>query len=104
MFETFSKRKNRLQKSGQVDVYQYSEMPEAFRVQVIHIWRDGIGIFKPFPEPYENSSRTIHGWWVTIRDMMARELGVFFLHNPHDNHFEDCARFFLECPTGPCLD
>ena len=32
MFETFSKREKRLEKSGQQDVYQYEVLPQAFRV------------------------------------------------------------------------
>ena len=42
IFELFSKRQKRLR--GEVhDVYQYEEIPEKFRVQVVHIVKDTIG-------------------------------------------------------------
>jgi hypothetical protein len=43
ILDIFSKRQKVAEKSGQLDVYQYDDLPKAFRVQVIHIWRSVIG-------------------------------------------------------------
>ena len=41
-YELFSKRQQRVR--GEVpDVYQYEDIPQALRVQVVHIWRDVLG-------------------------------------------------------------
>ncbi len=45
IMETFSKRKKRLERAGQQDIYQYDVLTEPFRVQVIHIWNSTIGVF-----------------------------------------------------------
>ena len=42
----YSKRKKAAEKAGQEDVFQYDVLPEAFRVQVIHIWVDAIGSWR----------------------------------------------------------
>jgi hypothetical protein len=41
--ETFSKRQQRLASAGKPVLYQYYKLPEAFRVQVIHIWQSALG-------------------------------------------------------------
>jgi hypothetical protein len=45
IYETFSKRKKRIENAGKLEVYQYDELPDAFRVQVGHIWRESLGQF-----------------------------------------------------------
>ena len=70
IFELFSKRQKRLR--GEVhDVYQYEEIPEKFRVQVVHIVKDTIG-----QDNYEDwASHT----YKMIHETLCREYGVFTL-------------------------
>ncbi len=43
IYETYSKRLKKRKQAGQPDVYQYDELPQPLRVQIIHIWDDAIG-------------------------------------------------------------
>ena len=45
IFDTYSKRRKKVEKAGTPDVYQYDHLPEPLRVQVIHIWNDALGIY-----------------------------------------------------------
>jgi hypothetical protein len=36
IFETFSKRKRRIENAGKQDVYQYTDLPQPFRIQIFH--------------------------------------------------------------------
>jgi AbiJ-like protein len=101
VYETFSKRMKRLSQQGQTDVYQYKELPQAFRVQVVHIWKDAI----PLDTPYGSS------YWQGIHDVMARELGVFRLptlqpppstRNPSNHDY--CVNFLLSSTPDNALD
>jgi hypothetical protein len=42
--ELYSKRRKAEQRSGQPDIYLYDRLPGPFRNQVVHIWRDLIGV------------------------------------------------------------
>ena len=64
IFETFAKRKQKVENAGKLVIYSYDQLPEAFRVQVIHILRSEI------PDPRI---------WELVHSMMAREMGVFDL-------------------------
>src|ERR1041385_1194123 len=71
MYDLFSKRQKKLR--GEIpDVYQYDKFPEAFRVQVIHIWRDAFGD----PNAYNSRTDEIYR---TVHDALAREYGWFVL-------------------------
>ena len=80
--DIFSKRQRRLR--GELpDVYQYTDLPTTFRRQVIHILRDIIGNGQQYSEASE--------YYQAIHDILAREFGVFTLHeystNPQDTVF-----------------
>lgn len=71
IFETFSKRRKRLENAGKKDVYQYDRLPSEFCVQAIHIWRSAIG-----------RGVDAHGYdtpalknWKYIHDTLAQEKG-----------------------------
>lgn len=69
--DLFSKRQKRLR--GDIpDVYQYDVIPEGFRVQVAHIWRDAFGS----PNAYDSKTEEIYR---TLHDSLAREYGLFAL-------------------------
>ena len=86
----YPKRKQQEERTGHADVYQY-ELPRAFRVQVVHIWRDALGSKKG---PSVSLER-IGNRWKQFHDLVARELGVFHLTNDRD--YEDmCCNWFLD--------
>jgi hypothetical protein len=95
IIDLYSKRKNRAKKGDQPEVYQYEELPLAFRRQVIHIWRTAIGIYR-----YEFGKIIHHEnykLWSTIYNLLDRELGLSepCLTSSYDP-FEQCKSFLLD--------
>jgi hypothetical protein len=104
VFETFSKRKKRLENLGKQNVYQYDQLPETFRVQVVHIWNSAIGAYyRPSGYSYGESSPA-NKYWEFIFSTMRRELGVFNLAHPHDSPAEQCRQFLLGAGVDSALD
>lgn len=95
IFETFSKRRKRLEKTAQEDVYQYGHFPVPFRVQVIHILRDTIGRCTYSSGGYQYGNETASGIWKTIHGIIAREEGQFYLGDPYDTTEKQCCDFLL---------
>ena len=77
VFEIYSKRRAR--ELGNVpDVYQYDKIPHAFKVQIIHIWGDAIGI--PYVTAHGDSAiRSIRQTYHNIVQVLRREYGFFKL-------------------------
>ncbi|MGH4084064.1 STM4504/CBY_0614 family protein [Klebsiella pneumoniae] len=95
--DLFSKRQKRLR--GEVpDVYQYTELPYSFRVQVIHIITETIG------DSYRAGSES-EQIYEAISNALCREYGVFSLTRSSRGHFESIRDFFLnEQNYERCLD
>ncbi|EGR0659888.1 hypothetical protein FG135_18740 [Vibrio cholerae] len=73
MFDLFSKRQKRLR--GDVpDVYSYDLLPEALRVQIIHIWGDSLGNNDQYW-----GVRNVRDAYKFIVDTLCREYGLFQL-------------------------
>ena len=68
VYETWSRRQKRLSNQGQIEVYQYTKLPEAFRGQIRYIWRDAIG---PVQYGHTFSTKT----WINVHDTIARAKG-----------------------------
>src|ERR1700722_12542176 len=96
VFETFSKREKRLRNAGKQDVYQYDVLPQAFRIQVIHIWKGAIGSCRDHRAP--NSA------WTYIHGTLTRELGLFSLSQHAKDIAEECKNFMLAADTAGALD
>ena len=97
IFELFSKRQRKLR--GEVpDVYQYKNIEQNFRVQVVHIVRDTIG----FDQNYNNYSNRVYK---DIHRILCKEYGVFTLKEYADSNFSAVFDYFLSQKTHEkCLD
>jgi hypothetical protein len=105
IFETFTKRQNRLRNVGVQDVYQYDLLSTAFRTQVIHIWNSAIGVYyRPQSAFVHRPDSPSNKWWETIHDVLAREHGVFALGNAGSNAAEFCREYILQAETSGALD
>jgi AbiJ N-terminal domain 4 len=95
----YSKRKKLIEKGSSPEIYQYEDIPMEFRRQVIHIWNTAI---VPFCGTINQQ------WWVEIRDILLRELGLFSLasnknFNSYDKNssaFEECKLFLINKETS----
>ena len=98
--ETFTKRRDKARKAGSPDVFQYEELPEALRIQIIHIWRSSIGTYGQGEYNVEPANNI----WAGIHDNLAREFGVFNLVDSGGNAQARCERFLQEASTDGALD
>lgn len=94
ILDIFSKRQKRLR--GEVpDVYTYSELPNALRTQIVHIWFDTLGQGNEYSDGPGNAYKV-------IVDALCREYGVFRLPPTKDrgirNYINELANFLLAEP------
>ncbi len=102
--ETYSKRQRRLEGAGKQDVYQYDELPPAFRVQVIHIWNDAIGVYYDTHGYSSGRTSPANRFWSLIHSAMARELGVFTLTGKSGDPDEQSRKYLMIADTASALD
>lgn len=105
--DLYSKRKKLTEHGEQPEVYQYTDLPQPFRRQVIHIWLSAIG-------PYREQDRfgrysgnpSVNQLWNNIHKDLARELGLFNLGIKGENSFYQCKSFLLnkDTPIDNILD
>ncbi|MCM0082119.1 hypothetical protein L4X63_11005 [Geomonas sp. Red32] len=89
VMDLFSKRQKRIR--GQVpDVYQYEDIPNPLRVQIVHIVKDAFGKDRTGNDYPESAFKFIH-------ESLCREYGVFKLHEYPDSDFQAVYDYFLKC-------
>jgi hypothetical protein len=100
VLDLFSKRRRTARSAVQPDVYQYDDLPQSFRVQVIHIWATAIsGDHYIFESP-----RFLDGpVWEVLSQAMARELGLMRLSSELDP-FHQVQHFFVNASVEHALD
>lgn len=86
--DLFSKRK--LRSLGVApDPFTYDSLPNALRVQIIHIWRDALGQ----PDGYASQTNEIYE---QMNQMLAREFGMFTLkQSQYETDFEAVSNYLL---------
>jgi hypothetical protein len=102
-YELYSKRQKAKEKAGQEDVYQYDDLPNPFRVQVIHLWAQAIGEWYG-SRAYGMTDTLANTMWKQIYGYMIDEKGVFALVKGADNPHEQCCNYLLNAPTLDALD
>jgi hypothetical protein len=101
----FSKREKRKRTLGQEDVFQYDTLPEAFRVQVMHLWRDALGewrvtgVYPGFGVRYAPNK-----WWQQLYEVYIREKGLVTLVAGGSNPCDQFREYFAQAPTEDALD
>lgn len=102
IFNLFSKRQADAAKSGQTDVYQYSDIPSNLRVQVQQIAIEGIG---HVGAPGDNIIRgdVENDWWLRIERVYLREKGLDAIAHERFAGARILA-FMRNCATEEWLD
>src|SRR5438067_859509 len=98
IFETYTKRKKR--ELGLPEVYQYTKIPEALRIQVVHIWIELFGRGQARSRLYDHADNEI---WYEMRKILAHERGVHALAGEEDP-FLDCLKFVTMGGTDDFLE
>ena len=92
--DLFSRRK-RIADGKTPDVYQYDELPQVLRVQIVQIMRDAVGAYHKYRTPHSDyKAKENNEGWEIIHDSVAREHGVFKLAEG-SNPFLSCNNFLL---------
>lgn len=95
VFDTFTKRKRRAAGAGQPVKWDYENVPEALRTQVVYILMETLGGYR-VPHRYDiYEPPPSNGRWEFIRGAVARERGVFSLTGTDDNPCEQCVKLLL---------
>ena len=91
-FELYSKRQKKIE--GRLpQIFTFNELPQPFRVQVVHIIRDAIGRVN---ENFRvTSSRLIEESFEEINNVLCREFGVFCLVRGEGGYQHDVIEFLL---------
>jgi len=101
VYETFSKRQQRLASQGVPSLYQYGDLPRAFRVQVVHIWREALGSLVD-----NRGQPAVNAWsalWGAIEHTIQRERGLFSI-GQGGSSADRCEDFLLNKDTDSALD
>jgi hypothetical protein len=93
LLNLFSKRMKHLR--GELpDIYRYDDLPNKLRVQVIHLWRETLGISEyDGLRGWNSAARTT---WLPLNRALKKERGVFVLNTERkENPEEEIAAYFL---------
>jgi AbiJ N-terminal domain 4 len=95
-FETFGKRQKKLR--GDIpDVYIYDNLPQSFRVQIIHLTSENLGDLESYNDHY-GYGETVRSSYQAIVDILRKELGVFYLPpstNYTESYIEELSKYIL---------
>jgi hypothetical protein len=92
VMDLYFKRK-RKERGDVPDVYQYEELPDALKVQVVHIWNDTFG------DRHAAEAGAPHNTYARMSAILARELGEFHLRGPRrtaGSSYDEWVGYFLE--------
>ncbi|WP_404790420.1 STM4504/CBY_0614 family protein [Altericista sp. CCNU0014] len=93
IIDLYSKRKKCIEKGDQPEIYQYDDLPIAFRRQIVHIWDSAIGVYL--------ASSFGAKIWCQVHNLLTRELGLFELSSGFQvDPFEQCKEFLLHKGTS----
>ncbi len=100
----FSKRQKKL-RGDRPDVYKYDYIPNAFRVQIVHLWDDALGNRLE----YNDESLTVKNLYRLIVGTLCREYGMFTLASfsqdeSRDFRYELQAFFLSEIDHEKLID
>ena len=95
--------KRRMRERGEYsDVYQYEKLPQKFRVQIVHIWRETIkpdlSIIQYNTENLIGGNKSSRTAYETVHQILLKELGLFELpvnHDTFDGYFHKVSNYFL---------
>lgn len=98
IFDLFSKRQKALR--GDVpDVYTYDDLPNALRVQIVHIWLDALGSGDDYYDEY-GCGPNVQAAYKFIVDTLCREYGLFQLPTAEKHrgrmYLDELANYLLQ--------
>jgi len=89
LFDLFSKRRKK-ERGDFPDVYQYTDIPNSLRVQVVHMLQEAFAKEGEYITPEAVNAIK------EINKALCREYGVFKLAGKYDEGFEELANFALQ--------
>lgn len=108
ILDIFSKRQKQLR--GEVaDVFQYVDIPNPLRVQIVHLWDETIGSEADYWRGYSQFEGNVKGAYEAVVEALCREYGQFRLaggtSRDSRDFREELIKFLLETADAEkCLD
>jgi hypothetical protein len=88
ILDIFSKRNNNDNNS----IFKYNEIPKALRIQIVHIWKDSIGLYSTGRYNLSPSNKI----WDFLHKGLCKEYGIFSLSPKGDTSIENCLLFIQD--------
>lgn len=98
VFDLFHKRQKKL-RGEYPDVYQYEQLSQTIRVQIVHLWKESIG--EDFSGGQWNPSSENRKYLEKCYNILCKELGVFELGDDDTSfgvtisYFKNISNYFL---------
>lgn len=95
--ELYSKRQKRI-RGEMPDVFEYENLPQPLRVQIVHIWGDSLGV-PEYDIRGKLRNEPVNATYEAIVQCLCREYGLFRLPGPNvarvGRPYEQLVHFFL---------
>lgn len=99
ILDLYSRRKRQAERAGQPDVYQYEDLPNRLRVQIVNLWKRATGPTSIRTESgFDIANDKSLEFWQSIESAMSQEKGVPELAHERDP-FDRCVKYFLSQST-----
>lgn len=98
IIDLFHKRQKRL-RGEYPDVYQYEELPDKLKVQIVHMWKETMG--EDYSGGQWNPSSDNRKYLETCYNILCKELGVFELNKDDTylgntvSYLQNISKYFL---------
>ncbi len=96
--DLFHKRQKRL-RGEYPDVYQYEELPDKLKVQIVHMWKETVG--EDYSGGQWNPSSDNRKYLETCYNILCKELGIFELNKDDTylgntvSYLQNISKYFL---------
>lgn len=98
IFELFSKRQKAI-RGENPDVYTYNDLPNALRVQIVHIWSDALGTDVNYYDRH-GCGPHVQAAYKLIVDILCREYGLFQMPTAEKSqnrmYLNELAKYLLQ--------
>lgn len=101
----FKTRSQRLEEQlQQGDIYQYDNLSQEFRTQIVYLWIEAVGKRPLIPQSFASDAPS-DIFWRDVDYMLRKARGVVSLVNKESNDASvDCINYFLSAQTEDALD
>ena len=102
--ELYSDRVKQREQAGKTAIYQYDELPNKLRVQVVQIWHEALGSGLPMNGLYDDIHIQCRKIWKEMNQIVQKRNGLLQIGNSYQTYDERYCSYFLTVPLLQALD